>query len=861
MSRKHLKKYIQKYQIFVSSATVIGVLCACSITRKVPDGDFLLTKNKFEYEDPKQLSELPDYVNQKPNKKQIFFLPIGLMMYNSSNPKYDSILAEYMTYPKEMRNQKLRDSLFIKNGHPEYVGKSLFWNRFFHSSGQPPVILDEAKTENSAENIEKRMVYRGYWDADVRFKNKLDSAKKKAQVTYLIKHNEPTYIDGYYYNIPDDNVRRIFENNISKSAILNKQILDQTNLEKERKRLGDLMKENGYYRFNSEDIYFTADTLKSKKKVPLVMEVHKDSLDSPYKKSTFGNVDVAIIHQLDDFPGKTEKDSMRFIRFHKVDEQYKTRALWRAIIVEPGTIYDQKQLDQTRKNLIAMNNFSIISAKDDLRNGGKDYANDSIVDVTYILKPLPKFDRTYALDVSYSRLLNLGISPSANLLVRNVFGGAENLTTGISLTSGRITDSKNPDEKVWAYEASFQSSLSFPRLLLPFTYYKLIPKRYSPTTSINLNASIQNNIGLGRINFNTGLSYFANVNENMVTHKLTLFNTQLSLTRNKDRYYDYFPTENIIRNSVFGNYFLYNPNIENAYINGQISSDDVSSTIINDQQYISTLNTNQNNELNNFRQSLINKDRQTQDVLVSSFLYNFIYDEKVNSYYTNPFYFNGTVEFAGNLLGLIAKGSEKGVVTNAQKTVFGIPYSQFVKFDLDFRKYFTFFNGKHTLALRQFIGIGIPYGNSEMMPFVRSYYNGGSNDIRAWSAFGGLGPADSQLDEKVRYFMMDNLKLTTSVEYRFPLSSMFEGAVFTDMGNIWSLKESGLEDEFKFDKFLSQIGVGSGLGLRINVAYLKIRLDFAYKMYDPNKPHGKRWVVSDIKPLKPTFNIGFGYPF
>jgi hypothetical protein len=95
-----------------------------------------------------------------------------------------------------------------------------------------------------------------------------------------------------------------------------------------------------------------------------------------------------------------------------------------------------------------------------------------------------------------------------------------------------------------AYELTAQVALNFPRLLVPFNYYKLIPKRYTPTTSILLGSSIQNNIGLGKINFNTGLNYAANVNDR-ITHKLTLFNLQLSLTKNKNAYYDYFVNDRI----------------------------------------------------------------------------------------------------------------------------------------------------------------------------------------------------------------------------------------------------------------------------------------------------------------------------
>jgi outer membrane protein assembly factor BamA len=130
-------------------------------------------------------------------------------------------------------------------------------------------------------------------------------------------------------------------------------------------------------------------------------------------------------------------------------------------------------------------------------------------------------------------------------------------------------------------------------------------------------------------------------------------------------------------------------------------------------------------------------------------------------------------------------------------------------------------------------------------------------------AFGGLGPADSQVDERVRTYITDNVKLTTNIELRVPFNDMYEGALFTDIGNTWSLKNynDGYGDEFKFNKFFKQVGIGSGFGLRVNVAYITLRLDLAYKIYDPNKPEGDRWRLKYFQPFKPTLNIAFGYPF
>lgn len=869
MSCKHYKNSPQKYYKIISFATFVGLLYACSTTKKVPEGEYLLTKNTLGFEDKKEFfdEELKDYIQQKPNKKQFLFMPLSLLLYNMADTKYDTILNEYMTYPGEMRNQKLRDSLFLKYNMKSSVGKSLLFDRLLHNWGTPPVILDQTRSEKSAESIKKRLTYRGYWDADVTFKHTLDSASKKASVNYSIKHNDPTRIKDYFYNIPDQGIKGYYNYNLNRSLVRSGQILDQTVLEREVTRITDLMREFGFYRFNAsnDEVYFVADSLKSRKQVPLTLEIHKDSLDTPYKISTFGNIDVAIVDEPGDYPKNTKKDSLRRIRFHTMNDKYKLSSIWRAIIPDSKKVFDQTKLDVTKRNLLAMNNFSIVKARDSLRQGGMASPNDSIVDLLYVLKPLPKYEFKLGTDINYSQVLNLGISPSVDLTTRNVFRGAENLSTSLSGTFGSIRSTKDIDKRVAAYEISAQASLNFPRLLLPFNYYKFIPKRYTPTSSILLGASIQNNIGLGRLIFNTGLNYQASVND-QVYHKLTLFNTQVSLTKNKDAYYDYFVNDGRVKDEVFGNYFMFNPETAQTgqdYKDGKLSVDEVSKKIIENEAYRGSLNQQGTDLLTAFRGTLVNKDRQTQDVLISSMIYNFVYSEIGKKEYPNAFYFNGKVELAGNILSLFnKKDNSGGVVTGPQKTIFGLPYAQFVKFDIDARKYFKF-NGNQTLVLRQFIGVGIPYGNSEDMPIIKSYFNGGSNDIRAWVAFGGLGPADSQVDERVRTYMTDNLKLTTNIEYRIPFNKTYEGALFTDIGNTWSLRNynDGYGDEFKFNKFLKQVGIGSGFGLRVNIAYVTARIDLAYKIYDPNKPDGDRWRFKYIQPFKPTVNIAFGYPF
>lgn len=852
MNTEHKKKYfqkcLQKYYLFLGLTIFFSFILACKTAEKVPEGSYLLTKNTLKYTDKKRHSDaLETYILQKPNKSIIPFFSPRLWFYNMINPKYDEILNDYMTYPDEMRNQKLRDSLYVIHQQPELVGRSLWVQRLLRNFGNPPVILDQSKTITSSENLEKRLVYRGYWDAKVEFEEKLNPKDKKAEVVYKITQNQPTYIKNYQYYIPDYQIRNIYEWTKNKSLVRAGKILDQTTLESEISRISENMKENGFYKFNQsgEEVFFTVDTLKGREEISLVLEIKKDT---PYQKTKIGKVEVIVKDPTTNEPLK--KDSLRGIVFQKPNERFKTSALWRAIVLSPGEVYHQKRLDLTRRNIQQMNNFTFTTELES--------KNDSILDVKYTLIPMDKYAYRTSMDLTYSQMLSLGISPGVDFTTRNIFGGGENLTNSISATFGRVTDTKDTEKRLWASEISAQMNFTFPRLMLPFPSYKLIPKRYSPSTHLTMGASVQNNLGLGRLNINAGLTYFANVND-IVSHKLTLFNTQFSFTRNKERYYDFFPKDREIRDTEFQNY---SPTWYQNFNNGLISSNDLIRKILLDNQYINSLSGEKLEHHNLFLQSLINQNRQTQDVMISSILYQFVYNEIGKKNFSHPFYFSANVESSGLLLGLFSKKyqNDEFGFTTGYKTMFGVPYSQFVKFDFDVRKYLQL-RANQTLVFRQFIGIGLPYGNSSTMPFVRSYFNGGANDIRAWRIYGGLGPSDLQLDEKVRAYMMENLKLTTNVEYRIPFNTMFEGAAFVDAGNIWSLNKNNPATQFKFNKFLSQMGVGAGLGIRMHIAYITFRVDAAYKVYDPNEKYGQRWVIGKWKPLQPVLNFAFGYPF
>ena len=160
--------------------------------------------------------------------------------------------------------------------------------------------------------------------------------------------------------------------------------------------------------------------------------------------------------------------------------------------------------------------------------------------------------------------------------------------------------------------------------------------------------------------------------------------------------------------------------------------------------------------------------------------------------------------------------------------------------------------------MRTFVGIAVPYGNSEDIPFVRSYFAGGSNDNRAWYPY-SLGPGSTQ---NINDFNEANFKLSFNLEYRFPIVGDLKGALFSDLGNIWNIWDSEEDPAATFSGFrsLEDIAWGTGFGLRYDFTYFVFRADVGFKTYNPAELPNKRW-FRDYNFANAVLQIGINYPF
>lgn len=232
--------------------------------------------------------------------------------------------------------------------------------------------------------------------------------------------------------------------------------------------------------------------------------------------------------------------------------------------------------------------------------------------------------------------------------------------------------------------------------------------------------------------------------------------------------------------------------------------------------------------------------------------------------FTNYFYFKTNIELTGNLLYLALQAANPN---NAPHQIFQVPFAQYARIDADFRQYrYLTRNGSQTLITRLVSGIGIPYGNSTVLPYVKQFFTGGSNDLRAFrlrSLGPGVSTAFNTQSNAGNFDRTGDIKLAANIEYRFSLNQYLKGALFADAGNVW-LFNGNDEERFNFTRFYRQLGLGTGAGLRVDLSFFVLRFDWAFPLHTPTQG----WVVQSMQPFtrkwrreNAILNLAIGYPF
>jgi outer membrane protein assembly factor BamA len=239
--------------------------------------------------------------------------------------------------------------------------------------------------------------------------------------------------------------------------------------------------------------------------------------------------------------------------------------------------------------------------------------------------------------------------------------------------------------------------------------------------------------------------------------------------------------------------------------------------------------------------------------------YNFSFNSQLKpNHNKNNYYFNGNIDLSANILGIVSGANVQK--TGVQNTILNVPYSQYIRGEIDFRHYLSF--SQYTvLASRITGGIGYAYGNSYTMPFVKEFFVGGANDIRAFRSR-SLGPGSYYAGNKATTFVPDqpgDIKMEINSELRFKLFSIIRWAFFVDAGNDWTLRYDSSRVGSQFtNQWPSQIAVGIGTGIRLDISILLLRLDLGIPVREPWLTSSNKWIFDSKNSV---LNFAIGYPF
>lgn len=795
-----MPRRLLRYVVFVA---LVVFVTACSVTRSLPEGSYLLTKVEFEDDKstPRELritqdrDDLETYVRQSPNKR-FFGMNIYVWTYQKANPNKDN-----------------------------------WWNNLKRKIGEEPVLLDAALTEKSIENLTTYLHTRGYFSSKVECDVDTVSRSRRAQLTYRIEQGEPTRIDSLQYDVRDPSLRSIILADTTSSLIRLGDLLDISKLDAERNRIASMLNNRGYYDFTANNISYEVDTIGRGLNAEVTMIILPTLIDynargeKVYEDNAvyrLRNINIyptydPMLRSTSGFGPNAKIDTtyyygLRIIRDRNTTPQLRDAVLRRAIPLYPYYIYDAEQMTKTNKSLMSIGFFRNSKISFDKVEEGDHYLtfigtgeSESIHDTRerYLdcnIYATPALKQSMKVEVEASTTSTFyGLSATLGYSNKNVFRGAEAFDVaarfGFEFMYARDVDKRS------AQEFSLTAGLSFPRFLPTFMRRPNM-KISQPKTRLELAFDYQNRPYYCRNIFTTRWAYS----------------------------WQYGGRSSFVVRPVDINWI-------------DVKSVDESFLADIDNRYLRT---------------------SFESQLTAGLSASWIYNTQRSDFDKNVTVVRANLETAGNLIqGLEKLFSEHAEGKNYYE-ILGVRYSQYIRADIS-ASHKIDLGHKMALAGRIFGGVGVTYGNSmgRSIPFDRMFYCGGANSMRGWAPR-TLGPGNKSMITDTAYpAQVGDVRLEANAEFRFPIWWIFQGAVFCDVGNVWYLRDtedSNPEEVFHFDTFYRQLGFNTGLGLRIDVTFVVLRFDLGLQLHNPGMPEGQRW-IHNLKWKNMALNFGVGYPF
>ncbi|WP_426431317.1 BamA/TamA family outer membrane protein [Winogradskyella sp. HB-48] len=821
--------------------------------KRVKSNEYLITKNTIIEDDKVNKEErVNNIILQKTNSgmNSLLGFPLKLHIYNLARPNIDSIIeAKVLSDSSKVR---WKTKLLSKKQFDQEIEARKNFNSWLKRTGEAPTIYNKDKTEKTATNLRKYYYNKGWFDNEVVFEVTKDSAKR-AEVTYKVTKNEPYLLDSLRPIISSPLIDSLYPKFIKATLLKKGEQFNSQNYEDERERINTYLRNAGFYYFGQDYIRFETDTIDTNHKVntDLIIGNRQIRTEDSTRIEPFKIFKIKEVNIFTDENFKNQNKAISdttiykdYNLYSKEKLRFRPKALTDAVFINKGDIYTDLARSRSLRYLNDLQMFRYPSIEY-IEN-----PEDTTLTANIYLEPKKKYALSLDVDVSQSNIQTIGFSVTPGLKIRNIFRGAETLEiSGIAA----IGASKNRSDDVSAFfdinEFGGNIRLTIPRLFTPFNTDSIIPKYMSPNTAINLSTTSQQNIGLDKQTLSGLLSYNWSPSRT-VSNALELFNVQFVKNLNTSNYFGVYTNSYSRLNDIAQN-IGYVPSDENLSIPTGANEfiDDVlngnTSLTNSDEDFIT---------VNNIEER---KQRLTENNLIFSSSFDYKKDKRTSIFDNDFSIFKWRVELAGNLLSNLSEifGASKNNDGNYE--VFGVVFSQYFKTEIDYVKYFDL-GRNNVFAFRSYAGIAIPYGNSNSIPFAESFFAGGPNDNRAWTAY-NLGPGSSSSTNE---FNEANFKIHLSAEQRFGLFGNLRGALFVDAGNIWNVLDNVVDDRATFTNFnsLKNIAIGSGFGLRYDFNFFVLRFDTGFKTYDPSQQEGSRW-LRNYNFRNAVYNIGINYPF
>lgn len=727
---------------------------------------------------------------------------------------------KYRNYVRQEPNSKWFSWLKIPLGvyclsKSDSVGRQRGLSKFFRKVGEAPVVYDKSLVAYSMYNLEHAMANDGFLRASV---DTLVTYKgHKANVKYALNPGDRFHVNGIRYEFDSPQMRAAVLSDSAASLLYRGMPLNFNTLADERSRIISQLRNRGYYFINNDFVSYDIDTLSGEQGALVTLQFNQPAnADSAraYEVQKFRKISI-----YEEVGGRDDiySDSIHYrgLDFYYKDKPYmKKRVFVNHISLQPDSIYNDCQIQNIYGNLNNLPPVRYTSLR-----------TYPIADSTDLLDCTISFQRNKSnslkLDLEGTNTAgDLGAAVALSYSNRNTFRGAELFTFRIRTAYEAITGLAGYANQNYI-EVSAEANMRFPILLFPFL--SLESKRKQKAYSeVQFMYNTQNRPEFHRRLLTATWYYQWNkIGDTNWRHRLDLFSIN----------------------------YVYMPWISSTFRKDYLDSDTPYNSVLK---------------------------ASYENLLIMRTGYGFTYNNTTSgsqsargasdiSYDNSDYQVKFGIELAGNLLNCMSKLLNSKKNSNGAYEFVGITYSQYVKFDLDFTKKWSLMDNK-SLVYHAAIGIGIPYGNSTVLPYEKRYFSGGANSVRGWSVR-ELGPgAYRGKDGKIDFInQTGNLKLDMNLELRTFLFWKFHSALFIDAGNIWNTRNYPNMDGalFKWNEFFRQIAVSYGAGLRLNFNYFILRFDGGMKAINPMVSHGKLHYPVIRPNFKRDFTLHFavGLPF